>query len=83
MTIRKLKELLEKEIENGNGDTNIIYRKAKYKVGDRVVYMNNLKTITSGIITEIDCTDDKTRFMYLMNNCPYLRYEEEILCVNE
>ena len=53
--------------------------KAKYKVGDRALYLDNQKEYKVGIIDEIDKTNDGTRVLYLLHNYPYLRYEEEIL----
>lgn len=55
----------------------------KYKVGDKVIYLDNQKDQKVGTIKEVETTNDGKRSLYLIHNYPYLRYEEEILEVNE
>lgn len=55
----------------------------KYKVGDKVIYLDNQKDQKVGTIKEVETTNDGKRNLYLIHNYPYLRYEEEILEVNE
>lgn len=50
-----------------------------YNVGDKVCYVDNYKEYRTGIIKEVERTYDETRNLYLVNDYPYLRYEEEIL----
>lgn len=53
----------------------------KYKVGDRVCYIDHMKEHRIGTIKDVERTYDETRNLYLMKNYPYLRYEEEILSI--
>lgn len=57
---------------------------AKYKVGDKVVYLDFFKTEKFGSINAIEWTEStywsKERHpLYLVGTCPYLRSEDEIL----
>lgn len=57
---------------------------AKYKVGDKVDYLDIHKAVKSGTIEEVTQTEvydwsKEQKFLYLITSCPYLRYEEEII----
>ena len=51
----------------------------KYNVGDRVIFLDNQKDEKVGTVKEVEESFDGKRNLYLMHNYPYLRYEEEIL----
>lgn len=57
---------------------------AKYNVGDKVTYLDMHKVVKSGTIEEVTQTEvydwcKEPKALYLITNCPYLRYEEEII----
>ena len=63
----------------------------KYKIGDRVKYIDIGNARRTGNIIEIILTDvyewnkdEEQRYMYLLTSSPYYRYEDEVLkVVNE
>lgn len=59
-------------------------KKAKYNVGDKVVYLDVDKIEKVGSINAIEWTEisdwsKESNPLYLVGTCPYLRDEEEIL----
>lgn len=58
----------------------------KYNVGDEVFYLDTYGIKKAGTITEVSQTDvypwnkyKEVKALYILNNCPYWRYDEEIL----
>lgn len=51
----------------------------KYKIGDKVRYLDCNKQEKEGMIRERLRTNDESRNLYIVWGYGYLRYEEEIL----
>lgn len=65
-----------------------VEKKAKYDVGDKVVYLDVDKIERVGSINAIEWTEisdwnKESSPLYLVGTCPYLRDESKILGFNE